>query len=64
MTIQKIDYIGATLCILIAVSFLVWATFRICSAYIDFKTQPRGRPSRLQFVPLIIETPFGIEVTE
>lgn len=64
MTMQKIDYIGATLCILIAVSFLVWAIFQIFSSYIDFKTQPRGRPSRLPFVPLIIKTPFGIEVTE
>lgn len=64
MTIQKIDYIGATLCILIAVSFLVWAIFGICSAYVDFKTQPRGRPSRLPFVPLTIETHSGIEVKE
>jgi hypothetical protein len=64
MKMQKIDYIGATLCILIAVSFFVWAIFRVCSAYIDFKTQPKGRPSRLPFVPLIIKTPSGIEVTE
>lgn len=57
MKFQRINYIGAFLCILIAVCFFIWASFKICSAYIEFKKQPRGIP-RFPSVPLVIETPI------
>lgn len=63
MRIEKIDYIGAFLCILITVSFLIWAGFKIYSEYIELGKYPRGRPSRLPFVPLVIETSFEVELT-